>query len=221
MLTAITKFTCLYHAQVKLLSFTVSYRPNAYSLSPSLSAVVAGIRTPEPIATLAEALPDAYAELLRNVEKLETNFKDMQDIEFTVQEGKLFMLQTRGGKRAGQAAVKIAVDMVDEGVVTTDQAIMMVRPEHLNQLLHPQFKDSETTKSYKDNVIAKGLPASPGAAVGKIVFSPEAAEAAFAAGQKCILVRDETSPEDIGGMWAAKGVLTARGGESVTSFEVH
>lgn len=190
-------------------------------LSPFLPAVVAGIRTPEPIATLAEALPDAYAELLRNVEKLETNFKDMQDIEFTVQEGKLFMLQTRGGKRAGQAAVKIAVDMVDEGVVTTDQAIMMVRPEHLNQLLHPQFKDSETTKSYKDNVIAKGLPASPGAAVGKIVFSPEAAEAAFAAGQECILVRDETSPEDIGGMWAAKGVLTARGGKSLTSFKVH
>jgi len=174
--------------------------------------VVAGIRTPQPIATMAEALPLAYADLLSNVEKLEENFLDMQDIEFTVQEGKLFMLQTRGGKRGGQAAINIAVNMVDEGLVDISQAIMMVKPEHLNQLLHPQFKEEVTSKKYTTKVVSRGLPASPGAAVGKIVFTMEQAEAAFTAGQDCILVRDETSPEDIGGMWAAKGVLTARGG---------
>ena len=211
-----------------------------YLINAQGEDVVAGIRTPQPIATLAQALPEAYAELLANVETLEANFKDMQDIEFTVQEGKLFMLQTRGGKRGGQAAVKIAVDMVDEGLVDTAQAIMMVKPEHLNQLLHPQFKDPVESPVYKGHVLTKGLPASPGAAVGKIVFSPEKAEAEFAAGHDCILVRDETgnepsstplppsqhspprlslpqvrdetSPEDVGGMWAAKGVLTARGG---------
>jgi pyruvate,orthophosphate dikinase len=129
-----------------------------------------------------------------------------------VQEGKLFMLQTRGGKRVGQAAVKIAVDMVDEGLVETSQAIMMVRPEHLNQLLHPQFKESTSSKAYKGSVLSSGLPASPGAAVGKIVFTSEKAEAESAAGQDCILVRDDTSPEDVGGMWSSKGVLTARGG---------
>jgi pyruvate,orthophosphate dikinase len=174
--------------------------------------VVAGIRTPQDIATMEKALPEAYADLLANVVTLEDNFQDMQDIEFTVQEGKLFMLQTRSGKRAGQAAVNIAVNMVDEGLIDTSSAIMMVKPEHLNQLLHPQFKDSVESKSYKEKVVSKGLPASPGAAVGKIVFSPEEAEVAHAAGQSCILVRDETSPEDVGGMWAAKGVLTARGG---------
>ena len=136
----------------------------------------------------------------------------MQDIEFTVQEGKLFMLQTRGGKRGGQAAVKIAVDMVDEGLVDTSQSILLVKPEHLKQLLHPQFKESIESSKYKEAVISKGLPASPGAAVGPIVFSTERAEAEFRAGRDCILVRDETSPEDVGGMWASKGVLTARGG---------
>jgi len=166
-----------------------------YLINAQGEDVVAGIRTPQPIATLAQALPEAYAELLANVEKLEANFKDMQDIEFTVQEGKLFMLQTRGGKRGGQAAVKIAVDMVDEGLVDTAQAIMMVKPEHLNQLLHPQFKDPVESPVYKGHVLTKGLPASPGAAVGKIVFSPEKAEAEFAAGHDCILVRDETDNE--------------------------
>jgi pyruvate,orthophosphate dikinase len=121
------------------------------------------------------------------------------------------MLQTRSGKRVGQAAIKIAVDFVKTKLATIDQAILSVKPEHLNQLLHPQFADIDSAK-YSDNVASKGLPASPGAAVGKIVFSPEAAEAMHASKQPCILVRDETSPEDVGGMWASEGVLTARGG---------
>lgn len=173
--------------------------------------VVAGIRTPMPILEMQKAMPQCYDELLKNVEILEKHYHDMQDIEFTIQENKLFMLQTRGGKRVGQASVKIAVDMVEEGIATPDQAIMMVKPEHLNQLLHPQFANAESDE-YKNSVVAKGLPASPGAAVGKIVFTPEEAEAAHAAGDKCILVRDDTSPEDVGGMWASEGVLTARGG---------
>ncbi|KAJ1394040.1 PEP-utilizing enzyme, mobile domain-containing protein, partial [Ochromonadaceae sp. CCMP2298] len=172
---------------------------------------VAGIRTPQPISKMAETLPSAYKNLIKNVEILEGHYGDMQDIEFTIQEGQLFMLQTRGGKRTGAAAVKIAVDMVTEGLATTDQAITMVKPEHLNQLLHPQFVDTESA-SYTSKVVATGLPASPGAAVGRIVFTSEAAEAAAAEGHSCILVRDETSPEDVGGMWAAQGVLTARGG---------
>ena len=182
-----------------------------YLINAQGEDVVAGIRTPSPISTLKDSLPEAFAGLVKNVEILEKHYHDMQDIEFTIQEGKLFMLQTRSGKRVGPAAVKIAVDMVDEGLATTDQAVLMVKPEHLNQLLHPQFHSTKTS-SYKDNILAKGLPASPGAAVGKIVFSPEAAEASHAAGEPCVLVRDETSPEDVGGMWASEGVLTARGG---------
>ena len=173
--------------------------------------VVAGIRTPVPISRLQELNPEVYSELLRNVAILESNYHDMQDIEFTVQEGKLFMLQTRNGKRVGPAAIKIATDFVKSNLATIDQAIMTVKPEHLNQLLHPQFADI-TTEKYKESVVTKGLPASPGAAVGKIVFSPEAAEAYHVSKQPCILVRDETSPEDVGGMWASEGVLTARGG---------
>jgi len=183
-----------------------------YLINAQGEDVVAGIRTPLPIKKLQDTLPQAYDELLRNVATLESHYHDMQDIEFTIQEGKLFMLQTRSGKRVGPAAVKIATSMVDEGLATPDQAVMMVKPEHLNQLLHPQFANSVKDKMYKDNVLAKGLPASPGAAVGKIVFTPEDAEKAKAAGEKCVLVRDETSPEDVGGMWAAEGVLTARGG---------
>ncbi len=182
-----------------------------YLINAQGEDVVAGIRTPSPISTLKDSLPEAFDGLVKNVEILEKHYHDMQDIEFTIQEGKLFMLQTRSGKRVGPAAVKIAVDMVDEGLATTDQAVLMVKPEHLNQLLHPQFHSTKTS-SYKDNILAKGLPASPGAAVGKIVFSPEAAEASHAAGEPCVLVRDETSPEDVGGMWASEGVLTARGG---------
>jgi pyruvate,orthophosphate dikinase len=182
-----------------------------YLINAQGEDVVAGIRTPSAISSLKDTLPHAYDELVKNVNILEKHFHDMQDIEFTIQEGRLFMLQTRSGKRVGPAAVKIAVNMVDEGLATGNQAIMMVKPEHLNQLLHPQFQSTKN-KDYTENVMAKGLPASPGAAVGKIVFSPDAAEALHAKGEKCILVRDETSPEDVGGMWASAGVLTARGG---------
>eukprot|EP01038_Epipyxis_sp_PR26KG_P006074 gene6074-8363_t len=182
-----------------------------YLINAQGEDVVAGIRTPLPISKLEESLPIAYKELLNNIEILEKHYGEMQDIEFTIQEGKLFMLQTRTGKRVGPAAVKIAVDMVDEGLTTPDKAVLMVKPEHLNQLLHPQFVSVESP-AYTGNVIGRGLPASPGAAVGMIVFSPEAAEAAHAMGEKCVLVRDDTSPEDVGGMWCAEGVLTARGG---------
>jgi len=171
--------------------------------------VVAGIRTPSDISTMAQALPGAYEELVRNTQLLEKHYKDMQDIEFTVQEGKLYMLQCRSGKRTGAGAVKIAVDMVDEGLVTEEEAVLMVEPTHIDQLLHPQFEDES---AYKADVIGKGLPASPGAAVGTIVFTTEEAEKAKKEGRKVILVRTETSPEDVGGMDAAEGILTARGG---------
>ncbi|RMF53884.1 MAG: pyruvate, phosphate dikinase [Bacteroidetes bacterium] len=172
--------------------------------------VVAGIRTPEPIDKMAELLPQAYRELVETTSLLEKHYKNMQDIEFTVQTGKLYILQTRNGKRTGAAAVKIAVDMVREGLVDKRTAVRdLVEPRHIDQLLHPRFKDEE---GYKDKVIAKGLPASPGAAVGKVVFSAEDAEAARDRGEDVILVRIETSPEDVGGMDAAKGILTSRGG---------
>jgi len=182
-----------------------------YLMNAQGEDVVAGIRTPNPISSLEEQLPDAYKELLQNIEILEKYYHDMQDIEFTIQEGRLFMLQTRTGKRVGNAAVNIAMDLVNEGICSVDEAIMTVKPEHLNQLLHAQFVNIKD-KSYTENVVAKGLPASPGAAVGMIVFSPEVAEEKFAEGIKCILVRDDTSPEDVGGMYASEGVLTSRGG---------
>ncbi|XP_028065484.1 LOW QUALITY PROTEIN: pyruvate, phosphate dikinase, chloroplastic-like [Camellia sinensis] len=171
--------------------------------------VVAGIRTPEDLDTMKSAMPDAYKELVENCEILEHHYKDMMDIEFTVQESRLWMLQCRSGKRTGKCAVKIAVDMVNEGLIDTRTAIKMVEPQHLDQILHPQFEDSST---YKDRVIAKGLAASPGAAVGQVVFSADVAEAWHAQGKSVILVRTETSPEDVGGMHAASGILTARGG---------
>ena len=172
--------------------------------------VVAGIRTPKSISELKQIMPEVYEELLRLAELLERHYKNMQDIEFTVQEGKLFILQTRNGKRTGVAAVKIAVDMVDEGLVDKKTAVRdLVEPAHLDQLLHPRFKD-ET--AYKDRVIGHGLPASPGAAVGQVVFTAEDAEAWKAQGKRVILVRVETSPEDVGGMHAAEGILTSRGG---------
>jgi pyruvate, orthophosphate dikinase len=171
--------------------------------------VVAGIRTPQDISEMKTALPQAYEELVTVTQKLESHYKDMQDIEFTVQEGKLFMLQTRNGKRTGSAALKIALDMVEEGVVDRATAVRdLVSPEHLDQLLHPSFD----TEDAELPVIGKGLPASPGAAVGKVVFSAEEAESAVERGEDVILVRIETSPEDVGGMHAAKGILTARGG---------
>ncbi len=172
--------------------------------------VVAGIRTPKSISELKQIMPEVYEELVRLAELLERHYKNMQDIEFTVQEGKLFILQTRNGKRTGVAAVKIAVDMVDEGLVDKKTAVRdLVEPAHLDQLLHPRFKD-ET--AYKDRVIGHGLPASPGAAVGQVVFTAEDAEAWKAQGKRVILVRVETSPEDVGGMHAAEGILTSRGG---------
>ena len=173
--------------------------------------VVAGIRTPNPISQLDDEMPKVYAELLKNVDILEKHFKDMQDIEFTVQEGQLFLLQTRSGKRGGKAAVEIAVSLESEGLVSRDQALHMVTPEHLDIMLHPQFKDEDSVE-YKAAVIGEGLPASPGAAVGVIAFTTEETERLFAAGTAAILVRDETSPEDVGGMFAAEGILTARGG---------
>ncbi|KAK6130390.1 hypothetical protein DH2020_035895 [Rehmannia glutinosa] len=182
--------------------------------------VVAGIRTPQDLDTMKNCMPEAYKELVENCEILERHYKDMmqkgnntplsiQDIEFTVQENRLWMLQCRTGKRTGKGAVKIAVDMVNEGLIDSRTAVKMVEPQHLDQLLHPQFEDPS---SYKDSVIAKGLPASPGAAVGQVVFNAEDAETWHAQGKSVILVRTETSPEDVGGMHAAVGILTARGG---------
>ncbi|KAK7387835.1 hypothetical protein VNO78_22630 [Psophocarpus tetragonolobus] len=171
--------------------------------------VVAGIRTPEDLEVMKTCMPEAYKELKENCEILEKHYKDMMDIEFTVQENRLWMLQCRSGKRTGKGAVKIAVDMVNEGLVDTHSAIKMVEPQHLDQLLHPQFEDPST---YKDKVIAIGLPASPGAAVGQVVFTADHAEEWHAQGKSVILVRNETSPEDVGGMHAATGILTARGG---------
>ncbi|KAM7467022.1 hypothetical protein LguiB_014584 [Lonicera macranthoides] len=171
--------------------------------------VVAGIRTPEDLDTMKNCMPEAYKELVENCEILEQHYKDMMDIEFTVQENRLWMLQCRSGKRTGKGAVKIAVDMVHEGLVDTRTAVKMVEPQHLDQLLHPQFEDPS---AYKEKVVATGLPASPGAAIGQVVFSAEDAEAWHAQGKSAILVRTETSPEDVGGMHAAAGILTARGG---------
>ena len=152
-------------------------------------------------------MPEVYKELVRYKNSLETHFKDVQDIEFTIQEGRLFILQTRNGKRTTQAAVKIAVDMVNEGLIDKKTAISRINPSDLDQLLHPTFDPKA-----KKEVIAVGLPASPGAATGKVVFSAEDAEKMAEKKEKVILVRTETSPEDIGGMHAARGILTTRGG---------
>ncbi len=171
--------------------------------------VVAGTRTPQPLAELSSQMPRVYEQFQAICDQLEPHYRDMQDVEFTVQKGKLWMLQTRNGKRTGAAAVQIAVDMVAEGLIAQEEALRRVTPNQLDQLLHPTFDEA----SPKD-VIAAGLPASPGAATGQVVFSAEEAEAQAAAGQQVILVRQETSPEDIGGMDAAQGILTARGGAS-------
>ncbi len=169
--------------------------------------VVAGIRTPLPISELRNINPDAYDELVAIGLKLETHYKDMQDVEFTIQDGTLYMLQTRNGKRTGQAAVRIAVEMVEEGLIDKETALTRVPANDLDQLLHPSVDPGASVE-----VIAQGLPASPGAAVGKVVFTAIRAEELAAEGEKVILVRSETSPEDIGGMDAAEGILTARGG---------
>ena len=169
--------------------------------------VVAGIRTPLPIAELEKQMPEIYRELVEIYERLEAHYTDMQDMEFTVEEGKLYMLQTRTGKRTAQAAVRIAVDMVGEGLIDEATAVSRVEPAQLDQLLHPRIDTDEAVE-----VVAKGLPASPGAAVGEVVFTAEHAIEEAAKGRKVILVRAETSPDDVGGMHAAEGILTARGG---------
>ncbi len=171
--------------------------------------VVAGTRTPQPLPELSSRMPQVYEQFQAICDQLEPHYRDMQDVEFTVQKGKLWMLQTRNGKRTGAAAVQIAVDMAAEGLISQEEALLRVTPDQLNQLLHPTFDDA----SPKD-VIAEGLPASPGAATGQVVFNSEEAETQAAEGQQVILVRQETSPEDIGGMDAAQGILTARGGAS-------
>ncbi|EFJ43008.1 pyruvate phosphate dikinase [Volvox carteri f. nagariensis] len=171
--------------------------------------VVAGIRTPMPIKLMADIMPGIYAELAANTTMLEKHMKDMQDVEFTVQEGRLFMLQCRNGKRTGTAALRIALDLEAEGLINKDEAVLMVEPRHLDQLLHPQFEDE---KKYVKDVITRGLAASPGAAVGRLVFSAEDAEEWKARGERVILCRHETSPEDVGGMHASEGILTCRGG---------
>ncbi len=169
--------------------------------------VVAGIRTPIELKKLAKVMPHAYQQLTKLMTRMEHHYKDMQDMEFTIQEGVLYILQTRTGKRTAEAAVKIAVDMVNERVIPKKEAVNRVEPEQLDHLLHPQFDP----KAQRD-VIATGLPASPGAAVGQVVFTAEIAEIWRDMGRKVVLVRKETSPEDIGGMDAAEGILTAFGG---------
>ena len=181
--------------------------------------VVAGIRTPKALTkasrlemkeqgeSLEEAMPEVFAELVRVYQKLEAHYRDMQDLEFTVEQGRLYMLQTRNGKRTAKAALKIAVDMANEGLITKEEAVLRVDPMALDQLLHPTIADS-----YKRELICKGLPASPGAAVGVVVFDPDEAQERAGKGEAVILVREETSPEDIHGMHASKAIVTARGG---------
>lgn len=171
--------------------------------------VVAGIRTPQPISHLHEQMPKVYDELVSYYKKLENHYKDMQDMEFTIQEGKLFMLQTRNGKRTGPAAVRIAVDMANEGLITQKEALLRVPPSQLDQLLHKQL---DPIAKSKHRALGKGLPASPGGAVGKIAFDNESAVKMKKAGDSVILVRNDTSPEDLIGMDAAVGILTAKGG---------
>ncbi len=171
--------------------------------------VVAGVRTPLPLCQLEEEMPEAYRALSEFTTSLEKHYRDIQDFEFTIQEEKLYMLQTRSGKRTGQAAIRIAVDLVEEGLITKEDALMLVEPESLNQLLHPVF---DVEEKLKHKVLAKGLAASPGAAAGQVVFTADDAVTWSKDGKKVILVREETSPDDIHGMSASQGILTATGG---------
>lgn len=180
-----------------------------YLLNAQGEDVVAGIRTPQPIETLRNVFPKVYSELTDIREKLEDHYHDMQDVEFTIQDGNLYILQTRGGKRTAAAAVRMAVEMARDGTIDKQEALLRVTPKHIEQLLHPTFDPQEEQKATQ---LTTGLPASPGAATGAVVFSAEEAEKAVQEGEKVILVRVETSPEDIGGMHVAEGVLTARGG---------
>ena len=178
-----------------------------YLLNAQGEDVVAGIRTPLPLSNLKNDLPEVYKELIRIVKILEKHYRDVQDYEFTIEKGKLYLLQTRTGKRTAQAALKIAVDMVEEGIINKEEAILRVEPNQLNQLLHRRIDPQA-----KVEVIAKGLPASPGAAYGKVVFTADEAEVLGKKGESVILVRTETTPDDIHGMVEAQGVLTSRGG---------
>ncbi|WP_252230200.1 pyruvate, phosphate dikinase [Clostridium sp. ZBS15] len=180
-----------------------------YLMNAQGEDVVAGIRTPLPISKLKEQDPKIYEEFVNIVSKLENHYKDMQDMEITIEEGKLYFLQTRNGKRTAQAALKIAVDLLNDGMITKEEAVLKVEPKQLDTLLHPTFYTEALKKA---NPIAKGLPASPGAACGKIAFTAEEAKDRAALDEDVILVRLETSPEDIEGMVAAKGILTVRGG---------
>ena len=169
--------------------------------------VVAGIRTPRPLAEMREVLPEAYDELIDTMHRMESHYRDMQDMEFTVENGKLFLLQTRNGKRTAAAALKVASDLVDEGVITKEEALLRIEPDQLDQLLHPAIDPSHGEKP-----IAKGLPASPGAAVGEVVFDADTAAERGGRGEAVVLVRYETTPDDIHGVIVAQGVLTAHGG---------
>ena len=180
-----------------------------YLMNAQGEDVVAGIRTPNPIFHLEETNPEVFQEFVTIANKLENHYRDMQDLEFTIENGKLYILQTRNGKRTAQAAVKVAVDLVSEGLLTKEEAILKVEPKQLDSLLHPTFKPDALKKA---KPVTKGLPASPGAASGAVYFTAESAKSAADKGEKVILVREETSPEDIEGMYSSEGILTSRGG---------
>ncbi len=184
-----------------------------YLLNAQGEDVVAGIRTPKPISTLQAEMPEVYAQFQEIATRMERHYRDMQDLEFTIERGKLYMLQTRNGKRTAAATVKIAVDMADEGLISQDEALMRVDPKHVVQLLLPRFDDDARHAAVSEGkLLAKGLNASPGAAVGKIVLDADRAAEIGGSGEAVILVRPETSPDDVHGMIAARGILTARGG---------
>ncbi len=184
-----------------------------YLINAQGEDVVAGIRTPQPISALRDEMPQAYEQFQEIATRMEQHYRDMQDLEFTIERGKLYMLQTRNAKRTAAAAVKVAVDMVNEGLITREEALLRIDPKHVVQLLLPRFEERDRAQAVQDGrLLAKGLNASPGAAVGKAVFDADRAADMGAAGEAVILVRPETSPDDVHGMIAAKGILTARGG---------
>ncbi|MBO7508431.1 MAG: pyruvate, phosphate dikinase, partial [Clostridia bacterium] len=176
--------------------------------------VVAGVRTPMPISKMAEVLPDVYNQFLEVCKTLENHYHDMQDMEFTIEKGKLYMLQTRNGKRTAAAAIRIACDLIDEGMISEQEALMQIDAKSLDMLLHPTFDVKALAEADKNNVVGKGIAASPGAAAGTVVFTPEDAVRLGKQKQKVVLVRLETSPEDIEGMKFAQGILTVRGGQT-------
>lgn len=178
-----------------------------YLINAQGEDVVAGVRTPKPILKLEKEMPKVFKQLKEVTTRLEKHYKDMQDFEFTVENNVLYMLQTRSGKRGIKAAIKIAVEMVKEKLITKEEALMRIEPNQINQLLHPIINPNA-----KVEIIATGLPAAPGAATGKVVFDPDRAVEMVETGEKVILVREETSPDDINGMNVAQGILTARGG---------